>query len=44
MHIDKIKDYNIYIANGDSVPLSQKRAVQFKEKYYTYLENTFYLV
>lgn len=44
MHIDKLKEYSIYIVNGDVIPLSQKRAVQFKEKYYTYLENTFYLV
>lgn len=44
MHIDKMKEYNIYVVNGDILPLSQKRAVQFKEKYYNYLENTFYIV
>ena len=42
-HIDRLKEYDIYVVNGDIIPLSQKRAVQFKEKYYTYLENTFYL-
>lgn len=44
IHISKLIEYDIYIANGDIVPLSQKRAVKFKEKYYSYLENTFYLV
>lgn len=31
-HVVKVKDYKVFIKNGDVLPLSQKRAVHFKER------------
>ena len=33
LHIDSLKGYDIFIDNGDLIPLSQKRTVEFKRKY-----------
>lgn len=38
-HIVKIKGYNIYLDNGKILALSQKRAVEFKEKLNLFLHN-----
>lgn len=43
-HIECLKGYEIFMDNGEIIPISQKKAVSFKDKYYNYLENTFYLM
>ena len=43
-HVDCLKGYDIFVDNGDMVPLSQKRSVEFKKKYYDFLENTYYMI
>ena len=44
LHIDSLKGYDIFIDNGDLIPLSQKRTVEFKRKYYDFLEDTYYMI
>ncbi|MBS5137930.1 MAG: response regulator transcription factor [Clostridium sp.] len=44
LHIDYLKGYDIFIDNGDLIPLSQKRTVEFKKKYYDFLEDTYYMI
>ena len=36
-HVKNIKGYEILMMNGEWIPLSQKQAVQFKEKLSLYL-------
>lgn len=38
-HVVKIKGYEIYMDNGDILPLSQKRVADFKEKLNDFLNN-----
>lgn len=43
-HIVKIKGFDIEMANGNIVPLAQKKAVIFKEKYGNFLQDTFEVI
>ena len=38
-HITKIKGYNVYLDNDEVLPLSQKRAIKFKERINEFLHN-----
>lgn len=38
-HVIKIKGYNIYMDNGEILPLSQRRVAEFKEKLTDFLNN-----
>lgn len=40
-HISKIKGYDILLTNDMVIPISQKRAVEFKEEFHCYLKNNF---
>lgn len=40
-HISKIKGYDVLLTNGMTIPISQKRAVEFKEEFHCYLKNNF---
>lgn len=39
-HITRIKGYIIHMDNGDTLPLAQKRAVEFKETLNTYIHHS----
>lgn len=41
LHIKCIKGFNVYMENEAVVPLAQKRAVNFKEKFNDFLQSTF---
>lgn len=41
LHIKHIKGFDIFIENGDTIPLAQKRAVEFKKKFNDFLQSTF---
>lgn len=41
-YINDIKGFDIYLDNGDIVPLAQKRAVVFKRKYNDFLQLTYH--
>lgn len=43
-NIDTIKNYKITLKNGIILPLAQQRSISFKEQYYDYLQNVFYLL
>lgn len=43
-HIKRIKNFDVFMDNGDIVPLAQKRAVMFKERFNNFLQSTFELV
>lgn len=43
-NIESIKGYNIKMKNGEIIPLAQQRALSFKNEYYDYLQNMFYLL
>lgn len=40
-YVSKITGYTIILKNGEPIPLSQKRAVEFKEKFANYLDSHF---
>lgn len=40
-YISKIKGYDIFLLNGMTIPISQKRAVEFKSEFHSYLKNNF---
>lgn len=40
-YISKIKGYDIMLTNGICVPISQKRAVEFKSDFHVFLKNNF---
>lgn len=40
-HISNIKGYNIFLKNGEVIPLAQKKAVGFKEAFYDFLQSTY---
>ena len=44
LNVDYLKGYDILIDNGDVIPLSQKKTVEFKKKYYDFLEDTYYMI
>ena len=41
LHIKSIKGFDIIMENGESVPLAQKRAVEFKRAFNDFLQSTF---
>ncbi len=41
LHIKGIKGFEIFMENGATIPLAQKRAVKFKEKFNDFLQSTF---
>ena len=41
IHIKSIKGFDIYMKNGDVVPLAQKRAVDFKKRFHDFLQSAF---
>ncbi len=41
LHIKYIKGFDIFMENGSIIPLAQKRAVGFKEKFNDFLQSTF---
>lgn len=41
--ISSIKGYDVYLTNKAVIPMSQKRAVQFKTEFHTYLKSNFNL-
>ena len=41
--ISSIKGYDVYLTNKAIIPISQKRAVQFKTEFHTYLKSNFNL-
>lgn len=43
-YISKIKGYDIFLTNGMSIPISQKRAVEFKADFHQFLKNNFLLL
>lgn len=34
----KIKGYNLYLINGDTIPISQKKASSFRQKLFEYMK------
>lgn len=44
MHISKIHGYDIELTSGAVIPISQKRAVEFKREFHTFLKNNFNLL
>lgn len=43
-HISSIKGYNVFLTNKAVVPMSQKRAVEFKSEFHSYLKSNFNLL
>lgn len=41
LHIKYIKGFDIFMENGVTIPLAQKRAVEFKRKFNDFLQSTF---
>ena len=41
LYIKSIKGFDIFIENGDKIPLAQKRAVEFKNIFNDFLQETF---
>lgn len=41
LYIKYIKGFDILMENGEKIPLAQKRAVEFKEKFNDFLQSTF---
>lgn len=44
LHIKYIKGFDIFMENGVSIPLAQKRAVEFKAKFNDFLQSTFDII
>jgi DNA-binding LytR/AlgR family response regulator len=44
MHVSSIKGYDVLLTSGDLIPISQKRAVDFKAEFHHYLKNNFNLL
>lgn len=44
MHVSNIKGYDLELINGMVIPISQKRAVEFKRNFHTYLRNNFNVI
>lgn len=44
MYVSSIKGYDILLTSGDLIPISQKRAVQFKAEFHTFLRKNFNLI
>lgn len=40
-HVSHIIGYDIYLTNGSVIPMSQKRAVQFKKEFHAFLKSNF---
>ena len=43
-YVSSIKGYDVLLTSGDHIPISQKRAVQFKEEFHAYLKKNFNLL
>lgn len=41
LYVKQIKGFDIFMENGDVIPLAQKRAVIFKRSFNDYLQSTF---
>lgn len=44
LHVSSIKGYDIILTNGIQIPISQKRAIEFKSEFHLYLKNNFNLL
>jgi two-component system, LytTR family, response regulator len=44
LHVMKIKGYEIYMRNGEVVPLSQKRSAAVRDAYMVFLQGTYYYI
>ncbi|MVB10138.1 Transcriptional regulatory protein YpdB [Caprobacter fermentans] len=44
LHISKIQGYDVLMTNGSIIPMSQKRAVEFKSEFHSYLKLNFNLI
>ncbi len=44
LHVSSVKGYDIILTNGMKIPISQKRAVEFKSEFHSYLKNNFNLL
>jgi Response regulator of the LytR/AlgR family len=43
-YVSSIKGYDILLTSGDLIPISQKRAVEFKTEFHSFLRNNFNLL
>lgn len=41
LYVSSIKGYDVELTSGDRIPISQKRAVEFKAEFYSFLKNNF---
>jgi DNA-binding LytR/AlgR family response regulator len=41
LYVSSIKGYDVVLTDGDLIPISQKRAVEFKSEFHSYLKNNF---
>jgi len=44
LYVSSIKGYDVTLTNGNLIPISQKRAVQFKAEFHSFLKNNFNLL
>lgn len=44
LYVSNIKGYDILLTSGDIIPISQKRAVEFKAEFHSFLRNNFNLL
>jgi Response regulator of the LytR/AlgR family len=44
LYVSSIKGYDVVLTNGDFIPISQKRAVQFKAEFHSFLKSNFNLL
>lgn len=44
LYVSNIKGYDVLLTSGDIIPISQKRAVEFKAEFHTFLRNNFNLL
>lgn len=43
-YVSSIRGYEILLTSGNTIPISQKRAVEFKNEFHSYLKNNFNLL
>jgi DNA-binding LytR/AlgR family response regulator len=44
LYVSSIKGYDIILTTGDLIPMSQKRAVEFKTEFYSFLKSNFKMI
>ena len=44
LHVSKIQGYDVLMTNGSIIPMSQKRAVEFKSEFHSFLKINFNLI